>query len=111
MLECVTVLVPDEALGTLELKAFLRGERAATQRSGTGAEWLWGTWHETRRAELWAAAPDPSLTLALTIGRELGLEARLAVGRDPLDAAIGGHALLKAALHQLRVLALLLHLR
>ena len=51
------------------------------------------------------------LTLALTIGRELELEARLAVGRDPLDAAIGGHALLKAALHQLRVLALLLHLR
>jgi len=26
------------------------------------------------------------LTLALTIGRELELEARLAVGRDPLDA-------------------------
>ena len=51
------------------------------------------------------------LTLALTIGRKLGLEARLAVGRDPLDAAIGGHALLKAALHQLGVLALLLHLR
>ena len=60
LLECVTVLVPDEALGTLELKAFLRGERAATQRSGTGAEWLWGTGHETRRALLWAAAPHPS---------------------------------------------------
>ena len=36
--------------------------------------------------------------------------ARLAVGRDPLDAAIGGDALLKAAVHQLGVLALLLHL-
>ena len=38
------------------------------------------------------------------------LKARLAVGRDPLDAAIGGDALLKAAVHQLGVLALLLHL-
>ena len=32
------------------------------------------------------------------------------MGRDPLDAAIGGDALLKAALHQLGVIALLLHL-
>ena len=40
----------------------------------------------------------------------MGLEARLAVGSDPLDAAIGGDALLKAALHQLGVTALLLHL-
>ena len=32
------------------------------------------------------------------------------MGRDPLDAAIGGDALLKAALHQLGVTALLLHL-
>ena len=39
------------------------------------------------------------------------LKARLAVGRDPLDAAIGGDALLKAAVHQLGVVALLLHLR
>ena len=38
------------------------------------------------------------------------LKARLAVGRDPLDAAIGGDALLKAAVHQLWVIALLLHL-
>ena len=38
------------------------------------------------------------------------LKARLAVGRDPLDAAIGGDALLQAAVHQLGVLALLLHL-
>ena len=37
--------------------------------------------------------------------------ARLAVGRDPLDAAIGGDALLQAAVHQLGVVALLLHLR
>ena len=44
-------------------------------------------------------------------GREMGFKARLAVGRDPLDAAIGGDALLKAALHQLGVIALLLHLR
>jgi hypothetical protein len=49
------VLVPDEALGALELKAFLRRERAAAQRSGTGAEWLWGTGHEIGRALLWAA--------------------------------------------------------
>ena len=39
------------------------------------------------------------------------LKARLAVGRDPLDAAIGGDALLQAAVHQLGVVALLLHLR
>ena len=39
------------------------------------------------------------------------IEAHLAVGRDPLDAAIGGDALLKAAVHQLGVVALLLHLR
>ena len=39
-----------------------------------------------------------------------GHEARLAVGRDPLDAAISGDALLKAAMHQLGVIALLLHL-
>ena len=38
------------------------------------------------------------------------LKAHLAVGRDPLDAAIGGDALLKAAVHQLWVIALLLHL-
>ena len=44
-------------------------------------------------------------------GRQMGLEARLAVGRDPLDAAIGGDALLKAALHQLGDVTLLLHLR
>ena len=43
-------------------------------------------------------------------GRQMGIEARLAVGRDPLDAAIGGDALLQAAVHQLGVLALLLHL-
>ena len=43
-------------------------------------------------------------------GRQMGLEARLAVGRDPLDAAIGGDALLKAAVHQLGVVALLRHL-
>ena len=41
----------------------------------------------------------------------IGHEARLAVGRDPLDAAIGGDALLEAALHELGVIALLLHLR
>ena len=40
-----------------------------------------------------------------------GIWSRLAVGRDPLDAAIGGDALLKAAVHQLGVVALLLHLR
>ena len=40
----------------------------------------------------------------------MGIEARLAVSRDPLDAAIGGDALLQAAVHQLGVLALLLHL-
>ena len=44
-------------------------------------------------------------------GRMVGIEAHLAVGRDPLDAAIGGDALLKAAVHQLGVVALLLHLR
>ena len=43
-------------------------------------------------------------------GRQMGIEAHLAVGRDPLDAAIGGDALLKAAVHQLGVVALLLHL-
>ena len=43
-------------------------------------------------------------------GRQMWIEARLAVGRDPLDAAIGGDALLKAAVHQLGVVALLLHL-
>ena len=49
--------------------------------------------------------------VAVGSGRQMGLEARLAVGRDPLDAAIGGDALLKAAVHQLGVVALLLHLR
>ena len=49
--------------------------------------------------------------MAVGNGREMGFKARLAVGRDPLDAAIGGDALLKAALHQLGVIALLLHLR
>ena len=44
-------------------------------------------------------------------GRQMWIEAHLAVGRDPLDAAIGGDALLKAAVHQLGVVALLLHLR
>ena len=39
------------------------------------------------------------------------LKARLAVGRDPLDAAIGGDALLKAALLQPGVVALLCDLR
>merc|ERR1712166_1612864 len=39
----------------------------------------------------------------------LELKAFLAVGRDPLDAAIGGDALLEAALHELGVIALLLH--
>ena len=48
--------------------------------------------------------------VAVGSGRQMGLEARLAVGRDPLDAAIGGDALLKAAVHQLGVVALLLHL-
>ena len=38
------------------------------------------------------------------------LKAHLAVGRDPLDAAIGGDALFKAAVHQFWVIALLLHL-
>ena len=33
------------------------------------------------------------------------------MGRDPLDAAIGGDALLEAAVQQLGVVALLLHLR
>ena len=78
------MLVPDKALGALELKAFLRaGGEGGNAESGTGAVWLWGTGHE----------------------------ARLAVGRDPLDAAIGGDALLEAALHELGVIALLLHLR
>ena len=49
--------------------------------------------------------------VAVGSGRQMGLEARLAVGRDPLDAAIGGDALLQAAVHQLGVVALLLHLR
>ena len=81
------MLVPDEALGALELKASLRRE-GAMQRSGTGAVWLWAC------------------------GTRWGFQmARLAVGRDPLDAAIGGDALLEAALHQLGVIALLLHLR
>ena len=44
-------------------------------------------------------------------GRQMWIEAGLAVGRDPLDAAIGGDALLQAAVHQLGVVALLLHLR
>ena len=44
-------------------------------------------------------------------GRQMGIEAHLAVGRDPLDAAIGGDALLEAAVQQLGVVALLLHLR
>ena len=37
------MLVPDEALGALELEAFLRvGEgRTARRRLGTGAVWLW----------------------------------------------------------------------
>ena len=51
------------------------------------------------------------IRVSASIRREMGLEARLAVGRDPLDAAIGGDALLKAAVHQLGVVALLLHLR
>ena len=49
--------------------------------------------------------------VAVGNGRQMGIEAHLAVGRDPLDAAIGGDALLKAAVHQLGVVALLLHLR
>ena len=49
--------------------------------------------------------------MAVGNGRQMGIEARLAVSRDPLDAAIGGDALLKAAVHQLGVVALLLHLR
>ena len=48
--------------------------------------------------------------VAVGSGRQMWIEARLAVGRDPLDAAIGGDALLQAAVHQLGVLALLLHL-
>ena len=58
-----------------------------------------------------------TLTLALNLqpspspSQPLRFEARLAVGRDPLDGAIGGDALLKAAVHQLGVVALLLHLR
>ena len=44
-------------------------------------------------------------------GRMMGIEARLAVSRDPLDAAIGGDTLLKAAVHQLGIVALPLHLR
>ena len=55
---------------------------------------------------LCAATPKPNLAP----GREMGCKARLAVGRDPLDAAISGDALLKAAMHQLGVIALLLHL-
>ena len=59
------------------------------------------------------------LTLALALNLQpspypsqpLRFEARLAVGRDPLDTAIGGDTLLKAAVHQLGVVALLLHLR
>ena len=37
------MLVPDEALGALELEAFLRvGEgRTVRRRLGTGAVWLW----------------------------------------------------------------------
>ena len=38
------------------------------------------------------------------------LEAHLAVGCHPLNATVGGHNLLEAALHQLWVIALLLHL-
>ena len=49
--------------------------------------------------------------VAVGNGRQVGIEAHLAVGRDPLDAAIGGDALLQAAVHQLGVVALLLHLR
>ena len=49
--------------------------------------------------------------MAVGNGRQMWIEAHLAVGRDPLDAAIGGDALLKAAVHQLGVVALLLHLR
>ena len=41
----------------------------------------------------------------------MGLKAHLAVGRNPFYAAIGGDALLKAALHQLGVITLPLHLR
>ena len=48
--------------------------------------------------------------MAVGNGRQMGIEARLAVSRDPLDAAIGGDALLKAAVHQLGVVALLRHL-
>ena len=49
--------------------------------------------------------------VAVGNGRQVGIEAHLAVGRDPLDAAIGGDTLLKAAVHELGVVALLLHLR
>ena len=49
--------------------------------------------------------------VAVGNGRQMGIEAHLAVGRDPLDAAIGGDALLKAAVHQLGVVALPFHLR
>ena len=49
--------------------------------------------------------------VAVGNGRQMGIEARLAVSRDPLDAAIGGDALLQAAVHQLGVVALLPHLR
>ena len=49
--------------------------------------------------------------MAVGNGRQMWIEAHLAVGRDPLDGAIGGDAVLKAALHQLGVVALLLHLR
>ena len=40
----------------------------------------------------------------------MNLEAHLAVGCHPLNATVGGHNLLEAALHQLWVIALLLHL-
>ena len=83
------MLVPDEALGTLKLEAFLRV-------GGRGRQW-----------GRWGQAPCG----CGGTGRKTGLETRLAVGRDPLDAAIGGDALLKAALHELGVIALLLHLR
>ena len=83
------MLVPDEALGALALEAFLR------VGGGEGGN---------------AGVRDRS-RVAAGNGRQMGLEARLAVGRDPLDAAIGGDALLKAAVHQLGVVALLLHLR
>ena len=62
----------------------------------------WGS----KNAVRWAATPNYNHR-----ARDGVQGARLAVGRDPLDAAIGGDALLKAALHQLGVMALLLHLR